>query len=105
MIDGKFDWPLQGDIIRIRNGVIVSGHHRLIAARLAAQATGRPLFAGPNAIIPKGAIAFESGGNLDGVGKAWGRIGVDPGTKPSTSIGYGDDPEHQALKEMLGSDD
>jgi len=40
------------------DGTVRAGHHRFVAAVMASQLTGRPLYGAPNAIIPANAIEF-----------------------------------------------
>ncbi len=63
MINGNFRWQEMidsGDLIEFggkKGNIVTHGHHRVVAARLASEATGRPIRGGDNPIIPDEAIA------------------------------------------------
>ncbi len=61
IIEGTFDWSRIPDAERIvlDGNAVLSGNHRFIAAKLAAQTTGRPLMGTANAIIPSQGFASE----------------------------------------------
>ena len=120
MANGKFDWGkiAPEDAIQIdENGVIRQGHHRLVAAQRAAQATGRPLMDAPNSIIPSEVESPVAGEPpikpvqwVKGTGarqtRTWGGVGVQEGTKPVTpKIDRVNDPDQQAIRDMFPLDE
>jgi hypothetical protein len=103
MANGNFNW---GDIppsqnIRIGPGnVIVDGHHRMVAAQMAADQTGRPLMGG---IIPKGSVTYVD--STARQAQSW-NIGVAPGAKPAaTVIDQTADPGTQIIRDLFPLDD
>jgi hypothetical protein len=111
MINDDWDWKLHPDRPIIMDGdVLVSGNHRMTAAQIAADATGRPLMGGVNPIIPDGGViskaeALKRGmlqkpvdGSLPVIPlKPTSELGVVPGRKPPP-IDFAD-PEADALLE------
>lgn len=76
MLAGEFPTSPDGMPITIGSqNQIVQGHHRLIAAQVVRQLTGRPLTEGPNRIIPEGEIVTDPGANPPASG--WNGVGVD----------------------------
>jgi len=63
MVNGNFKWQEMidsGDLIEFggkKGNIVTHGHHRVVAAKLASEVTGRPLRGGDNPIIPDEAIA------------------------------------------------
>lgn len=87
MIDGSFDWARirQGDRIQLASDgrTILHGHHRVIAAKLASQVTGRPVRGGRNPVIPD--IGFEPPETPDVPHqqcRLWEKMNLHPGRKP-----------------------
>jgi len=91
MLNGTFNWRdpslgQKGKVIEIGPGnTIQHGHHRVVAAEIVSQLTGRPVFGGPNPIIPNNRWAkVPKNTNLPGSRK-WTGVGVDmlpPGSTP-----------------------
>lgn len=105
MVNGTFDWSKADKPIQLDGNVIVDGHHRMIAAKMAAQETGRPLLGAANAIIPEGGVVNSSVGARQTT--TWGSleqggIGVKAGDKPATAIPkLSEDPSHmQELRDI-----
>lgn len=88
MVEGKFKWDPSKPIKVGPGGVINDGHHRLIAAKMAAKQTGRPLEGSDDAIIPEGNLVHTtSAGEAGSWGsKTTGGVGVKPGLKPSDEM-------------------
>jgi hypothetical protein len=76
MLAGEFPTSPDGMPITIgAQNQIVQGHHRLIAAQIVRQLTGRPLTEGPNRIIPESEIVTDLG--ADPPPSGWNGVGVD----------------------------
>jgi hypothetical protein len=106
MANGNFNW---GDIPEANNikigpgNVIVDGHHRMVAAQMAADQTGRPLMGGPNAIIPDGSVTYVD--STVRPPQSW-NIGVQPGERPATPvIDQTADPGYQTIRDLFPLDD
>jgi hypothetical protein len=109
MIDGTFKWPTGGsNTIKLRDGVIVDGHHRLIAAEMAAQATGRPAIEGVGAIIPEGAIEIsgKAANKADAI-RGWDSVNLKAGPKPEAMRMPDrlDDADLKTIRDLFPFDD
>lgn len=86
MINDEFEWSKirPGDRVKLSpdGKTIVHGHHRMIAAELASQATGRPVHGGANPIIPE--FGFDPPEPPVTVERGF-QIAVRPGRKPTDS--------------------
>lgn len=95
MIDGSFNWhdiPASARIaFDAQTGkIVVQGHHRFVAARIAADLTGRPLMGGSRPIIPKEGITEPVA--IDAGRKVSFEMDVREGFKPpdpTTTEAYG----------------
>ena len=107
MANGKFNWgeiPEAQNIMIGPGNEIVEGHHRLIAAQMAADQTGRPLMGAPNAIIPDGSVTYVD--STIRPTQSWGNVGVLPGEKPVTpDLDLTNDPGYKTIRDLFPLDD
>jgi hypothetical protein len=76
---GQF--PSGGNGLRIlidANGVIQEGHHRYVAAQIVRRLTGRPLFTGPERIIPDTQVAFGAVVKAPKPETSWDKLSIRP---------------------------
>ena len=110
MIKGEFDWnavPAAERIVQ-DGSVIVSGNHRFIAAKLASEATGRPLLGTADAIIPQQGFASQDVaakliGSRSYTVRPFGGVGVSDGAK-APPITQSVDPDLQFIRDATGGE-
>jgi len=82
---GEFPLSRENPLLTIdidpKTGVVGEGHHRLVAAQIISRMTGRPLYGGDRAIIPKEAISWKPVGRSE---LSWANVRAD-GLRPNTA--------------------
>lgn len=80
---GRFPPGLNNSKIKIDpQGVVRDGHHRYVAAQIVRRLTGRPLFTGPERIVPADAVEFNAVFKEQAPPRAWDRLAIRPGLPP-----------------------